>query len=92
MEEVERQEKNGSGLTGAQNPTWFQILNPVLSDTNEGMNGICSSPADTSLSDFLRQEEGTKEVGIFFLEYFLSTLITHVNYLKLIISYASKHP
>ena len=31
MKEVERQEKNGSGLAGAQDPTWIrQTLNPVL--------------------------------------------------------------
>ena len=41
--------KNGSDLTRAQDPTRFQILNPVLSDT-----------ANTSLSDFFRQEEGNK--------------------------------
>ena len=41
MEKVERQEKNGSGLTGVQDMTWFQISNPVLSHTNEGTNGIC---------------------------------------------------
>ena len=36
-------------MTGVQDMTWFQISNPVLSDTNEGMNGICWKPADTSL-------------------------------------------
>ena len=48
---------NDSGLTGAGDPTWFQILNPVLSDTVEGMDGICSNPADTLLSNFFQQEE-----------------------------------
>ena len=47
MEEVERQKKNGSGLAGVQDSTWSQVLNPVLSDTDEGMDGICSNPADT---------------------------------------------
>ena len=70
MEELERQEKNGPGLTGAQDLTWFQILNPVLNDTNEGMEGISSKPADTSLSDFFRQEEENKQIGIFFLSTF----------------------
>ena len=63
MEEVEKQEKNCSCLAGAQDPTWFQILNPVLSDTNEGINGICSNSADTLLSNFfLQEEEENKEV------------------------------
>ena len=44
--------KNSSCLDGAQDLTWFQILNPVLSDTNEGMDGICSNSASTLLSDF----------------------------------------
>ena len=34
----------------------------MLSDTNEGMDRICSNPVDTSLGDFLRQEEENKEV------------------------------
>ena len=62
--------KNDSGLTEAQDPTRFQNLNPVLSDTNEGMDGICSNLVDTSLSDFFRQEEENKEVGLFFLSTF----------------------
>ena len=34
-----------------------------VSDTNEGMDGICSNSADTLLSDFFRQEgEENKEV------------------------------
>ena len=39
--EVERLEKIASGLTGVQDPTWSQILNPVLSHSNDGMDGIC---------------------------------------------------
>ena len=56
--------KNGSGLTGAQDPTWFQSLSPtpVLRDTNERMYGIFSNPAATSLGDFFRQEEENKEI------------------------------
>ena len=57
-------------MTKAQDPTWFHILNPVLSNTNEGMDGIWSNPADTLLSDFFRQEEENKEVGVFFLSAF----------------------
>ena len=37
-------------------------LNPVLSNTNEGTDGICSKSADTWLIDFFRQEERNKEV------------------------------
>ena len=60
MEEVERQEKKW---------LWFQISNPILSDTNQGIDEICSNPADTLLSNFFRQEEN-KEVLIFFLSTF----------------------
>ena len=67
---LKQQWKNDSGLTKAQDPTWFHILNPVLSNTNEGMDGIWSNPADTLLSDFFRQEEENKEVGVFFLSAF----------------------
>ena len=49
-------------MTGAQDQIWYQILNPVLRDTNQGMDGICSNTADASLSDFFRQEEKNKEV------------------------------
>ena len=64
----------------------------MLSDTNEGMDDIFSNPADTSLGDFFRQEEENKEFGILFLECFLSIVVTHVNYLKMIICYKGKHP
>ena len=70
MEEVERQEKSISGLGRAQDPTWFQILNPVLSVTNEGIDAVCSNPVDISLNDFFRQEKENKEVLIFFLSTF----------------------
>ena len=33
-----------------------------LSNTNEGMDGVCSNLADTSSSKFFRQEEQNKEV------------------------------
>ena len=70
MEEVERQEKSISGLGRVQDPTWFQILNPVLSVTNEGIDAVCSNPVDISLSDFFRQEKENKEVLIFSLSTF----------------------
>ena len=49
-------------MTGAQDPAWFKVLNSLLSDTNEVMDGICSNTADTSLSVFFPQEEENKEV------------------------------
>ena len=67
---LKQQWKNGYGFTGAQDPTWYHILNPVLSNTNEGMDWICSNPADILLSNFFRQEKENKEVGIFFLSTF----------------------
>ena len=43
--------RNGSGLAAADDPEWFKIVNPVLADTNQGFNAICSTPGDTSLND-----------------------------------------
>ena len=61
MEEVGRQ-KNGSGFAGAQDPTWFRILNRVLSDTNEGIDGVCSNLADTSLNDFFGKKKRIRKL------------------------------
>ena len=41
--------KNGSGLARRDDPEWFIIVNPVLSDANGSINAVCSSPLDTSL-------------------------------------------
>ena len=41
--------KVGSGLHVEREPKWFQILHPVLSDTNSSLEDITSGPADTSL-------------------------------------------
>ena len=71
----DKKKKTCSGLTGTQDPTRFQILNPMLSHTNEWMDGICWNPADTSLSDFFRQEEDNKEVRTF-----LTICYYHVTY------------
>ena len=30
-------------------PDWFEIINPVLSDTNQNMDNICSHPKDLSM-------------------------------------------
>ena len=43
--------RNGSGLAAADDPEWFKIVNPVLADTNQGFNAMCSTPGDTSLND-----------------------------------------
>ena len=42
---------NGSGSAGKDDPEWFIIVNPVLSDTNGGIHAVCSSPLDTSFAD-----------------------------------------
>ena len=47
---IKDKKKNGSGLAAADDPEWFKIVNPVLADTNQGFNAICSTPADTSLN------------------------------------------
>ena len=46
-----RLDKNSSALVGRYGPEWFIIVNPVLSDTNGGINAVCSGPSDTSLVD-----------------------------------------
>ena len=33
--------KNGSGLDGRDDPEWFIIVNPVLLDSNGGINAVC---------------------------------------------------
>ena len=43
--------KNGSGLAQRNDPECFVIINLVLSDTNGGINAVCSGPLDTSLVD-----------------------------------------
>ena len=45
--------KDGSGLHVEREPKWFQILHPVMNDTNTGIDDISSSAADTS---FVRGE------------------------------------
>ena len=44
-------QKNGFGLAGRDEPEWFIIANPVLSDINGRINAICSCPLDTPLID-----------------------------------------
>ena len=42
-------EKSGSGLHVEREPKWFQILQPVFSDTSSRLDEISSGPLDTSL-------------------------------------------
>ena len=39
--QISDSKKNGSGLAGRDDPEWFIIVNPVLSDTNGGINAVC---------------------------------------------------
>ena len=43
-------QKHGSGLAPTKYPDWFEIINPVLSDTNQTMDNICSHPKDLSMT------------------------------------------
>ena len=45
----------------------FQIVNPVLTDTNQSLEDVCSNPADTSLADYDDEESGD-EGGQFEIE------------------------
>ena len=47
--EILDSKKNGPGLAGRDDPEWFIIVTPVLSDTNGGINAVCSGPFDTLL-------------------------------------------
>ena len=49
METNFRLKKNASGLVQRNDPECFVIINQVLSNTNGGINAICSGPLDTSL-------------------------------------------
>ena len=49
--QISDSKKNGSGLAGRDDPEWFIIITPVLSDTNGGFNPVCSGPLHTSLVD-----------------------------------------
>ena len=49
--QISGSKKNGSGLAQRNDPECFVIINLVLSDTNGGINAVCSGPLDTSLVD-----------------------------------------
>ena len=42
-------QKHGSGLAPTKCPDWFEIINHVLSDTNQTMDNICLHPKDLSM-------------------------------------------
>ena len=55
------QKKNGSGLASSEDPEWYTILDPVLTDTNTGLDVICSDPAETSFVKNQNEEDGSEE-------------------------------
>ena len=62
--QISDSKKNGSRSAGRNDPEWFIIVNPVLSDTNGGINAVCSGPLDTSLVDTNMDEFNSEnEVG-----------------------------
>ena len=42
-------QKHGSGIAATKYPDWFEIINSVLSDTNQTMDNICSHPKNLSM-------------------------------------------
>ena len=42
-------QKHGSGLAPTKYPDWFEIIKPVLSDTNQTKDNNCSHPKDLSM-------------------------------------------
>ena len=42
-------QKHDSSLAPANYPDWFEIINPLLSDTNQTMVNICSHPKDSHM-------------------------------------------
>ena len=61
-----RRAKNGSGLDPDKEPRWYQILNPVFSETHQPLN-LVSRAADTSFlnsSDEEEEEEDDTAVGV----------------------------
>ena len=40
--------KNGSGKSPENEPTWFNIINPILADSNKGLEDVVSNPSETS--------------------------------------------
>ena len=62
--QISDSKKNGSELAGKDDPEWFIIVNPILSDTNGGINAVCSGPLDALLVDANVDEfNSEKEVG-----------------------------
>ena len=38
-------------MAASDDPDWFQIVNPTLTDANQGLKDVCSNPTETSLVD-----------------------------------------
>ena len=54
-------QKHGSGLAPTKYPDWFKIINPVLSDTNQTIDNICSHPKDLSMiTEYDGDDDGDK--------------------------------
>ena len=54
-------QKHGSGLAPKKYPDWFKIINPVLSDTNQTIDNICSHPKDLSMiTEYDGDDDGDK--------------------------------
>ena len=43
-----KQKSIRSALNPSADPDWYKIVNPVFTDTNQGIDSVCSSPEDTS--------------------------------------------
>ena len=62
--QISDSKQNGSGLAGRDDPECFIIVNPVLSDTNGGINAVYSGPLDTPLVNTNMDEFNSEnEVG-----------------------------
>ena len=57
--------KKGSGLHVEREPKWFQILHPVLSDTNSNLDEISSGPQDTSLNQQVQYSFFIRNLGLY---------------------------
>ena len=62
-------QKHGSGLAPTKCPDWFEIINHVLSDTNQTMDNIWLHPKDLSMitendcnNDDERQRQNTRKL------------------------------
>ena len=53
--------KNGSGKSPENEPLWFGIINPILCDTNKGLEEVVSNPSETSyVADIVNKRQSTR--------------------------------